>query len=299
MLKGQKSRSLAGQTRTLVSRRKRTGSCTSVITRSTAVVRNRTLSAEEAEGQGGEARGSRGPGQAKATPPARPLPRTFRRLLVHDLEVGRLGAPAPGDDVRLPVRALAHRLLRPRRARSGPGLPGCSRRALRWPLAGLSVTSRPGRRARRWTSQYGRGGGAAQQSARGRSQQKRPGGTFWRGWERPLPPGSLAVGQGHSGAGRGQEAAATGRACERTQAALTRSRRCMSLLCTSLPGLRRRPKHLQDKQSLSHSPPQAGGSGLPAQHGKAASSRDPSPARAERHPVCGGVLLAFQSRTQS
>lgn len=46
LLKGQKSLSLGGHTRTLVSSRNRTGSCTSVITKSTAVVMNSTLSRE-------------------------------------------------------------------------------------------------------------------------------------------------------------------------------------------------------------------------------------------------------------
>lgn len=46
LLKGQNNLSLGEQTRTFVSRRKRTGSCTSVITKSTAVVINSTLSTE-------------------------------------------------------------------------------------------------------------------------------------------------------------------------------------------------------------------------------------------------------------
>lgn len=47
LLKGQKSRSLGEQTRIRVSSRKRTGSSTSVITRSTAVVMYMNLSSKK------------------------------------------------------------------------------------------------------------------------------------------------------------------------------------------------------------------------------------------------------------
>lgn len=33
---------------------------------------------------------------------------TFRRLLIHGLKLRSVGIPAPGDDVRLPIRTLAH-----------------------------------------------------------------------------------------------------------------------------------------------------------------------------------------------